>query len=103
MAAVLCNIAAAQQDPLVETVSFASNALAQTETFTIVRPNELPGPQGYPVLIILHGLGRNQKTLLEQPETRELMLHQKALIVLRTQVAGGGSTRQRTGLNMTAC
>lgn len=82
MAAVLCNIAAAQQDPLVETVSFASNALAQTETFTIVRPNELPGPQGYPVLIILHGLGRNQKTLLEQPETRELMLHQKALIVL---------------------
>ena len=82
VAAGLSGIAAAQQSALVETVSYASDALAQTETFTIVRPNEPPGPQGYPVLMILHGLGRNQKTLLEQPETRELILHQKALIVL---------------------
>jgi S-formylglutathione hydrolase FrmB len=81
VAASLCSIAAAQQNA-VETLSFASNALAQTETFTVVRPDHPPGPEGYPVLIILHGLGRNQKTLLEQPETRELMLHQKALIIL---------------------
>lgn len=51
-------------------------------SFTVVIPEQPPGPAGYAVLLILHGLGRNQRTLLEQPETHDTMLHQTALLVL---------------------
>jgi pimeloyl-ACP methyl ester carboxylesterase len=80
--AIAIRLADAQESERVQTVSFDCHALAVKTTFTIVKPEAPPGPGGYAVLIILHGLGRNQRTLLDQPETRDMILHQQALLVL---------------------
>lgn len=75
-------VVAAQQVDRVQSVSFDCHALDAKTTFTIVKPEAPPGPDGYAVLLILHGLGRNQRTLLDQHETRDMILHQTALLVL---------------------
>jgi S-formylglutathione hydrolase FrmB len=66
----------------VPTVSFDSHALGHAATFTVIVPQQPAGVGGYSVLLVLHGLGRNQRTLLDQPETHDLMLRQNALLVM---------------------
>jgi S-formylglutathione hydrolase FrmB len=73
---------AEQADSRVQDLSFESAALHATTTFTLVRPASDPPPGGYPVLMILHGLGRNHRTLTENPDTLRLLLAQPYLIVL---------------------
>jgi S-formylglutathione hydrolase FrmB len=63
-------------------VSFNSAALRRTTSFTIVRPATDPPPTGYPVLVILHGLGRNHRTLIDNQDTLRLLLTEPYLIVL---------------------
>lgn len=63
-------------------VAFESAALHRVTSFTLVRPASDPPPSGYPVLIILHGLGRNHRTLIDNQDTRRLLLAQPYFIVL---------------------
>ncbi len=77
-----CSLCAAQDEARVRTVSFDSHALGHPMTFTVVVPQHTASAGGYAVLLVLHGLGRNQRTLLDQPETHDLMLRQKALLVM---------------------
>lgn len=74
--------AAQQSDARIEQVFFRSAALQTTASFTLVRPAADPPRDGYPVLFILHGLGRNQRTLIDNPDTRRLLLAQRYVIVL---------------------
>lgn len=75
-------VAAQQHASRVQDFSFESAALHTVTTFTVVRPASDPPPGGYPVLVILHGLGRNHRTLIENPDTLRLLLAQPYLIVL---------------------
>jgi S-formylglutathione hydrolase FrmB len=69
-------------DGRVETVSFFSRALGRTAPFSVVVPAQNPPPMGYAVLMILHGLGRNHLTLLENADTLALLKAQPFLTVL---------------------
>lgn len=66
----------------VRDVSIASDALKQDIKFTVVTPHGEPPAGGWPVLFILHGHGRNHRTLLEDEQTSQLLLKQPYLIVL---------------------
>jgi len=63
-------------------VTFNSAALGRPAVFSVVLPEQPPPPGGYPVLLVLHGLGRNHRTLIENPETLALLEAQPYLIVL---------------------
>lgn len=66
----------------IEDVPYRSAALGREAIFSVVVPQHAIPPGGYSVLLILHGLGRNHRTLLENSETRALLLAQPFLIVL---------------------
>ncbi|MES2594808.1 MAG: alpha/beta hydrolase-fold protein [Verrucomicrobiota bacterium] len=62
---------------------FPSQALQKKMAFSVVYPagyEETGKP--WPVLFFLHGLGRNEKTLIEDPPSREHLLAQPYVIVL---------------------
>lgn len=63
--------------------SFDSTALKKPMAFNVIFP---PGYEEkgrpWPVLFFLHGLGRNEKTLIEDPASLELLLGQPYVIVL---------------------
>lgn len=62
---------------------FPSTTLKKKMAFNVVYPagyEETGRP--WPVLFFLHGLGRNEKTLIEDPESRERLLEQPYVIVL---------------------
>ncbi|CAN5383693.1 hypothetical protein BH09VER1_BH09VER1_07210 [soil metagenome] len=63
--------------------SFPSQALKKPMAFTVVLPKgyEAGGPP-WPVLFFLHGLGRNENTLIEDPASQALLLDQPYVIVL---------------------
>ena len=63
--------------------AFPSAALKKPMAFTVVFPQgyEETG-QPWPVLFFLHGLGRNEKTLIDDPQSREHLLAQPYIIVL---------------------
>ncbi len=63
--------------------AFPSAALKKPMAFNVVFPKgyqETGRP--WPVLFFLHGLGRNERTLIEDPACRELLLNQPYVIVL---------------------
>lgn len=63
--------------------TFRSEALRKPMAFSVVLPKEYsskPGP--WPVLFFLHGLGRHERTLIEDPASRERLLEQPYVIVL---------------------
>ncbi len=66
----------------IEDVTYHSAALGQEAIFSVVVPQQGGPPEGYSVLLVLHGLGRNHRTLLENSETRALLQAQPFLIVL---------------------
>jgi S-formylglutathione hydrolase FrmB len=70
------------RDVRVQDIRYDSAALGRPTDFSVVLPAEPPPSGGYPVLIILHGLGRNHHTLLEDNETLALLKAQHYLIVL---------------------
>jgi len=63
--------------------SFTSKVLKKPMAFTVVLPKgyEATGAP-WPVLFFLHGLGRNEKTLVEDPASQALLLDQPYVIVL---------------------
>jgi S-formylglutathione hydrolase FrmB len=80
---LFANLLPAQQNSTrIEDVTFSSIALGRQAAFSVVIPAQPPPAGGYPVLMILHGLGRNHRTLLENSETSALLQTQPFLIVL---------------------
>ncbi len=63
--------------------AFPSAALKKSMAFTVILPREYrEAGRPWPVLFFLHGLGRNERTLIEDPACRELLLKQPYAIVL---------------------
>ena len=79
---------ALQADDRIRDLTFDSPALEQAVKVTIVTPDTPPPPNGYPVLFILHGHGRNNRTLIDDPATRDLLLAQPFVTVLPNGKAG---------------
>ncbi len=72
-----------QVDDRIGHYAFRSEALRKPMAFSVVFPKDYsskPGP--WPVLFFLHGLGRNEKTLIDDPASRERLLGQPYVIVL---------------------
>jgi len=63
--------------------NFPSKVLNKPMAFTVILPKgyEAAGAP-WPVLFFLHGLGRNEKTLVEDPSSQALLLDQPYVIVL---------------------
>jgi len=76
-------VLATQVDDRIGHYAFRSKALKKPMAFSVVFPEDYsskPGP--WPVLFFLHGLGRNEKTLIEDPASRQRLLDQPYVIVL---------------------
>lgn len=62
---------------------FTSGILNKSMAFTAILPEGYQKNKGpWPVLFFLHGLGRNEKTLIEDPASREELLKQPYVIIL---------------------
>lgn len=72
----------------IEEIDYFSSALGKTCAFAVVNPVGLPPRNGWPVLFLLHGHGRNHRTLLDNADTRALLLAERAVIVLPNACAG---------------
>ena len=68
--------------PRVEEIQLQSEALGETVPITVIRPIGDPPKRGWQVLFLLHGLGRNHLTLLQNKDTLGLLLAQPYLIVM---------------------
>lgn len=66
----------------IQDVRYNSAALGRSVDFSVVLPAGQPPAVGYAVLMVLHGLGRNHHTLLDNSETLALLKAQHSLIVL---------------------
>jgi enterochelin esterase-like enzyme len=76
-------VVAAPVDERITHYAFTSAVLKKPMAFNVVFPTgykETGRP--WPVLFFLHGLGRNEKTLIDDPASRELLLAQPYVIVL---------------------
>lgn len=63
--------------------TFPSKALDKPMAFTVVLPANYDASRAdWPVLFMLHGLGRHERTLVEDPASREKLLAQPYIIVL---------------------
>ena len=63
--------------------TFTSTALKKPMAFNVIFPKGYePAGKPWPVLFFLHGLGRNEKTLIEDPASKERLLNQPYVIVL---------------------
>jgi S-formylglutathione hydrolase FrmB len=72
-----------QVDARITHYEFPSAALHKKMAFNVVFPeNYSPAGTPWPVLFFLHGLGRNENTLIEDPESRQKLLAQPYVIVL---------------------
>ena len=85
---ILPSALVAQNQTRTEDVAFLSTSLGGQAVFSVVMPAQPPPSEGYPVLMILHGLGRNHRTLLENEETMAILKTQSFLIVLPDSGSG---------------
>lgn len=72
-----------QVEERIRRYDFPSQALKKNMAFSVVFPagyEETGKP--WPVLFFLHGLGRNEKTLIEDPESKQRLLAQPFVVVL---------------------
>lgn len=76
-------VTAVPVDKRITHYTFTSSALNKLMAFNVVFPEgyEETG-KPWPVLFFLHGLGRNERTLIEDPACRDLLLGQPYVIVL---------------------
>lgn len=56
------------------TGKFESKILGRVQSYSLVLPESPPPSGNVPVLVILHGLGRNENTLIDDPATRRILL-----------------------------
>lgn len=67
----------------IEHVTFRSSTLDKTMAFTVVYPAGFdPNKRDWPVMFLLHGLGRHERTLVEDDKCREMLLQQPYVIVM---------------------
>jgi enterochelin esterase-like enzyme len=70
-------------DERIKHYTFHSKALDKQMAFTVVFPANYDEKRAdWPVLFMLHGLGRHERTLVEDPASRERLLAQPYIIVL---------------------
>jgi S-formylglutathione hydrolase FrmB len=70
-------------DPRIVGYAFRSEVLGKKMAFTIVYPQDYAATGApWPVLFFLHGLGRNEHTLIDDPSSRQKLLDQPYVIVL---------------------
>ncbi|MBC2594269.1 prolyl oligopeptidase family serine peptidase [Ruficoccus amylovorans] len=63
--------------------SFTSRALDKSMAYTAIVPEGYDESRGdWPVLFFLHGLGRNENSLTDDPTCRQLLLRQPYVIIL---------------------
>jgi formylglycine-generating enzyme required for sulfatase activity/S-formylglutathione hydrolase FrmB len=83
LAVALQNVHAADAPPetggRIVDVTFPSESLGRDKTYTVVTPS---GGGTAPVLFLLHGRGRNHRSLIERDDTRLALLAQNYYIVL---------------------
>jgi dienelactone hydrolase len=53
-----------------------------SERFTVILPAGFTTDVKWPALVIMHGLGRNYKTLVDAAETREALLRSRSVLIL---------------------
>lgn len=80
---LLESVVMTQVEERIRHYAFPSQALKKNMAFSVVFPTgyEETG-KPWPVLFFLHGLGRNEKTLIEDPESKQKLLAQPYVIVL---------------------
>ncbi len=54
---------------------FDSQVLGCKKAYSLVLPEKIEKAKTIPVLIVLHGLGRNERTLIDDPVTQEILLN----------------------------
>lgn len=74
-------LAAQQVDEAIPARSFACEALGREVAYSVFIPKETPPADGWYLVLLLHGLGRNHRTLVEDPASREVILKQRLVIV----------------------
>jgi S-formylglutathione hydrolase FrmB len=72
--------------PRIEAVQFTSEVLGTDKTFCVVLPPDFAKGKSekteLPFLLLLHGSSRNERTLIDCPETRKILLDAGFMIVL---------------------
>jgi len=69
--------------PRIEAVTFSSQTLGRAKRFCAVLPEGYTKDRGdWPVLVLLHGRGRNERTLIDDTETRSALLAARFVTVL---------------------
>lgn len=60
---------------------FISAALGRVAEYSVFIPTEPPPPGGWPLVLVLHGAGRNHRTLADDPPCRDVILKQKLALL----------------------
>ncbi len=69
--------------PGIEAITFSSRVLRKRKTFCVVTPPKAkPNRDKWPVLVILHGRGRNERSLLDDAQTKEILLAASVITIL---------------------
>ena len=73
--------------PRIEAVQFESKVLGTKKTFCAILPaqfkeNDKDKETTYPFLLLLHGSGRNERTLIDHPKARQILLDAGFMIIL---------------------
>ena len=78
-----------KEEPRIWSGNFTSVALGREMRFLVVLPEGMSREDpAKPVIYFLHGLGRNERTLLENQTTRSRVLASKAVVVLPRALRG---------------
>ena len=73
MSVLLLSAFVSSAEERIITGKFDSRVLDQSKAYTLVLPEKI-SDEPIPVLVILHGLGRNEHTLIDDPVTKEILL-----------------------------
>jgi len=66
---------------MIETRECNCGALAKVWPYSVFIPDEAAPPGGWPVLLVLHGAGRNHRTVIDAPELRADIERRRLVIV----------------------
>jgi S-formylglutathione hydrolase FrmB len=73
--------AGAPADDAVPVKRFASESLGRDVDYSVFVPKDSAPAGGWPLVLLLHGAGRNHRTLADDPTCRTVILKQKFVIV----------------------
>lgn len=65
----------------IEARTFRSEALGRDVPYSVFIPSEPAPVEGWPMVLVLHGAGRNHRTLADSPQTRAAILSRRLVLV----------------------